>query len=242
MLSDHEARAELEGGLDGVGEAAGGGGAALAAGLFGHQAVDHDLDGVALVLVEVDGLVEVVDLAVDAHADESGAAGVLEDAVVLALAVLNHGREQHEAVARRQLEDGVDDLLHRLALDEAAADGAVGPAGAGEEQAQVVVDLGDGADGGARVAAGALLVDGDSGAQAFDVIDVRLLHLAEELAGVGGEGLDVAALAFGVYSVERERRLARPGEARDDDELVTGDGDVDVFEVMFAGAADDDGV
>ncbi len=57
--------------------------------------------------------------------------------------------------------DGVDDLLHRLLGDLPAALGAVGMADAGEEQPQVVVDLGDGAHGRARVAAGALLVDGD---------------------------------------------------------------------------------
>ena len=38
---------------------------------------------------------------------------------------------------------------------------AVGCAGAGEEQTQVIVDLGHGADGGARVVAGGLLFDGN---------------------------------------------------------------------------------
>ncbi len=118
----------------------------------------------------------------------------------------------------------------------------MGAAGAGKEEAQVVVDLGHGADGGAGVAAGALLVDGDGGGEALDVVDVGLLHLAEELAGVGGEGLDVAALALGVDGVEGERALAGAGEAGDDDELVAGDVDVDVLEVVLAGAADDDGI
>ena len=45
-----------------------------------------------------------------------------------------------------------------------------------------------------------------------DPVDVRLLHQAEELAGVRREGLDVAALALRVDRVEGEARLARTPE------------------------------
>ena len=60
-----------------------------------------------------------------------------------------------------ELEHLVDDLLQGLALDRLAAVGAVRMADARVKQAQVVVDLGDRADRGARVARGGLLVDGD---------------------------------------------------------------------------------
>ncbi len=63
---------------------------------------------------------------------------------------------------------------------------------------QVVVDLGHRADGGARVVAGGLLLDGDRRRQAFDQIDVGLVHQLQELARVGAQAFDVAALAFGV--------------------------------------------
>ena len=43
-----------------------------------------------------------------------------------------------------------------------------------------------------------------AGRQALDEVDVGLVHLAEELPGVGGERLDVAALALGEDRVERE--------------------------------------
>jgi hypothetical protein len=46
---------------------------------------------------------------------------------------------------------------------------------------------------------------------------VGLLHQLQELAGVGGERLDVAALALGVERVERERGFSRAGEPGDDD-------------------------
>ena len=119
---------------------------------------------------------------------------------------------------------------------------AVRDADAREEQAQVVVDLGHRADGRARVARGRLLVDGDRRGQALDVVDVRLLHLAEELPRVGRQRLDVAALALRVDGVERERALAGAGQAGDDDQLVARDVEVDAAQVVLAGAADGDEV
>ena len=103
----------------------------------------------------------------------------------------------------------------RLAGDRTSADRTVRLADARVEQAQVVVDLGDGADGGARVARRRLLVDGDGRREAVDRVDVGLLHHLEELARVGGERLDVAPLPLGVDRVEREARLARAGEPGD---------------------------
>ena len=116
----------------------------------------------------------------------------------------------------------------------------MGNADARPQEAQVVVDFGDRADGRARVLARRLLLDGDGRRQAVDLVDVRLLHLLEELPGVGRERLDVAPLPFGVDRVEGERRLARAGQAGDDHQPVAGDGEVDVLQVVLAGAAHDD--
>ena len=120
--------------------------------------------------------------------------------------------------------------------------GAVRDADPGEQQPDVVVDLGDGADGGARVARGALLVDRDGRREAVDLVDVGLLHLAEELAGVGAQALDVAALTLGVDGVEGEAGLAAPRQSGDDDEAVARERDVDVLEVVFARAAHDESI
>ena len=59
-----------------------------------------------------------------------------------------------------------------------------------------------------------------AGRQALDEVDVGLVHLAEELAGVGRERLDVAALALGEDRVERQAGLARPGQPGEDDQGV----------------------
>ena len=64
----------------------------------------------------------------------------------------------------------------------------------------------------------------------------------EELAGVGRQRLDVAALALGVDRVERERRLPRAGEPGEDDQLVARQLEVDVAEVVLHARPDPDRV
>ena len=221
-----DALAEAERGLDRVGQPAGvrirddlaglrvdrpavrrARGALGRLGVADDVAVDDDLDRVALVLVELRRVGDVDDLAVDPDADEALPPGAVEDPVALGLAVLDQRAEDEQPRALRQRQDLVDDLLDGLALDRVAVR-AVRDADPREQQPQVVVDLGDGPDRRARVARGALLVDRDRRRQAVDLVDVRLLHLPEELAGVGAQALDVAALALGVDRVEGEAALA----------------------------------
>ena len=201
---------------------------------FEEDAVDDGFDGVVLALVEVEGLGEVAHLAVDAGA-EALLVELVEQIFELAFAAADDGRHDGDALAAcPAARMRCDDLLGGLAGDGAAAVGAVGRADGGVEQAEVVVDLGDGADGGAGAAAGGLLLDGDGGREALDGVDVGPLDLVEELARVGGEGFDVAALAFGVDGVEGEGAFAGAGEAGDHGEGVAGDADVDVAQVVLA--------
>ena len=110
----------------------------------------------------------------------------------------------------------------------------------GEEDAQVVVDLGDRADGRARALARRLLLDADGRREAGDLLDLRLLQGGEELAGVAGEALDVPPLPLGIERVDRQRALARAARPAADGHLVAGDVDVDPLEVVLAGPPDRD--
>ena len=74
------------------------------------------------------------------------------------------------------------------------------------------------------------------------MVDVGLFHQPKELARVGREALHVPALPFGVNRVEGKRRLAGPGDACYDDQLLARNLDVDILEVMLAGTANDDEV
>ena len=115
------------------------------------------------------------------------------------------------------------------------------PAAAREEQPQVGVDLGDGADGAAAAGSEALLVDYDAGGDVADRIDRRPGQLRQPAAGVRAERFDELALRFCAYRVEHERRLAAAAHARERDEPVLRNVDVDVLEVVRAGASDFDG-
>ncbi len=79
-----------------------------------------------------------------------------------------------------------------------------------------------------------------AGRQAVDLVDVRLLHLAQELPRVRRQALDVAPLALGVDGVEREAGLAAAGQTGDDGQPVAGHLDRDVLEIVFAGTANDE--
>lgn len=78
-----------------------------------------------------------------------------------------------------------------------------------------------------------LLVDGNRWRQSFDFVDIRLVHLSQELAGVCRQRLDIPTLALRENRIERQRRLAGAGQAREYDKFVSWDLEIDVFEVVF---------
>jgi len=159
---------------------------------------------VALALGERDLLAELAQRPVDAHADEAAATERIELGPVLALAVANHRRIEKQPRVCDQRQQAIDDLLHGLRRDLAAALVADRVPHAREQEPQVVGDLGHRADRRARVPSHALLLDGDRRREALDAVAVRLLHLLEELTRVCGERLDVAPLPLRVERVEGE--------------------------------------
>ncbi len=156
---------------------------------------------------------------------------------VFALAAAHDRRQQIEPGALGQRQHAVDHLRDDLALDRQARGGRVGHADARPQQPHVVVDLGDGADGRARIFRRRLLLDRDRRRQAVDLVDVGLLHHLQELARIGRQRFDVAALALGIDGVEGERGFAGAGQAGEHHELVARDFQVDVFEIVLARAA-----
>jgi hypothetical protein len=104
----------------------------------------------------------------------------------------------------------------------------------------VIVDLGAGGHGRPGVAGGASLLDRDRRADPLEEVEGGFLHPLQELAGVGGEALHVAALALGVERVEGEAALARPRHPRHHHELAGGHGDVDSLQVVDADSPSDD--
>ena len=117
-----------------------------------------------------------------------------------------------------------------------------GRAEPGEEQTQVVVDLGERPDRAPRAGLARLLVDRHGRRQALDQVHVRPLELVEELAGIAREALDVPPLPLGEDRVEGQRALPRAADAREHDQAVSGQVEVDALEIVHARAADRDGL
>ena len=210
---------------------------AAAVGPDGH-AVDDHFDAMLPPPVDLRRLVERVGLAVDPHADVSAGPHFFPEGFVL-LADLDFQRgHEIKPRARRPLHDLVDDLVGRLRADRQVAAGTVRLAESRDDDPQVIVNLGDRADRAAGRVAGVLLLDGDGRRKALDVIQPRLLHLVDELPGVGTEAFHVTPLAFGVDRIHGQRGLAAAAGTAADGHLVAGNLDVDALEVVLPGAAD----
>ena len=140
-----------------------------------------------------------------------------------------------------QLSDLLTNRLRRVFTDELSALAAMQFGDMRPEQFHVVADFGHRADGGAGALNRIALLDGDGGRDAFDPINLRLVHAIEELPRVGREGLDIAALAFGEQRVERERALARAAQAGNDDQLAHRQIEIEILKVVVPHPLQSDG-
>ena len=149
--------------------------------------------------------------------------------------------QRGEDLDRPRLRGGTDFVGH---LGEGGggngdlAGGAILGAELGVEEAEEVVDFGDGGDGGFAAPSRNALLDGHGRGKSVDMIDVRFFHLLDELASVGRHAVEEAALPFGKEDVEGEGRFSRSAQSGHDDEFVAGNFEGNVFQVVFAGAGD----
>ena len=195
--------------------------------------IDDDFDVVPPLAVQRRRVGQPVRLAVDADAGEPLFTQVLEQVEVLALLSADDRGQDPQRVLGVEPVDPADDRVAGLGGDRHAAIGTVPRADPCVQHPQEVVDLGDRPDGRPGVPPGRFLRDRDRRRQARHQIDVRLGHLAHELAGVIGQALDVPPLAFGVQRVEGQRRFSAAGDPRKTDQLAPLEGQVDVVEVVF---------
>ena len=85
-----------------------------------------------------------------------------------------------------------------MLFNHRAAHGRYGASHAGEEQAQVVVDFSGRADGRTRIAGVDFLFDCHGGGQSLDIVTFWFCHLAEELACIRRQALDIAPAPLGI--------------------------------------------
>ena len=73
----------------------------------------------------------------------------------------------------------------------------------------------------------------------LELMKVGKIHLTQEHPGIAGQALHIPALALGIDGVEGQGGFPGPGQPRQHHQLVPGDGDVDVFQVVLPGALDE---
>ena len=62
------------------------------------------------------------------------------------------------------------------------------------------------------------------------------------MPGVGREGFNVASLPLGIKSIQRQARFAGSAHASYGDQLFSGEGQAQIFEIILPGADYPDGV
>ena len=181
-------------------------GQTLARTRFEHQAIDYRLDDVAALFIQADLALrpEVRDFAVNARANEAFAAEFFDDVAEFAGLSAHDRGQQDQFAVRRQGKDGIGYLLRRLPAHDFAGLRIVRNAERRVENAQVVVDLSRGGDGGTRSGSCGALLDGDGRREAFDKVDIGALEAIEELTRISREAFDIFALAFGIERIEGE--------------------------------------
>ncbi len=227
----HDPLAKVQRRLDRVGQARSRGAA--------HNRTIHDhLDLVLATMAQLRGLIQTDGLAVDPDAGEARGAQLVPERIV-ALAVAPLYRRHHVNLCPfGKMQHLLNDLVGCLSADRQAAFRAVRVTQPRKENPEVVVDLGDRAHRRPRALARRLLLDADGGRKPADPLDLGLLQRGQKLTGVAGEALDVAALAFGIQRIDRERTLSRTAGPAADGHAVAGNVEVDPLQVVLPRSAD----
>ena len=158
-----------------------------------------------------------------------------------ALAAHDQRGQQAHLAAAVVAQDAGGDAVEGLWFDGGSVVGAVLGAQLLEQKPQEMVNLGEGGDGALAAAAAGALLDGDGGRDAVDAVHIGPRGRLDELAGVGVERFEIAALAFAEDDIEGQGGLAAARDAGDDGESVARDVHVDVLQVVLAGAVHEDG-
>ena len=105
----------------------------------------------------------------------------------------------------------------------------------GEQQPEMVVDLGNGPDRGAGRSDRVSLLQGYGRPHVPELVHVRPVELFEEHLRVRGQGLYVSPLPLGKNCVKGQGRLARAGQTGDHGYGIVRDPEAHVLEVVLPG-------
>ena len=208
---------------------------------FQRQAVNHHFNRVLLVTHQQRHFFEPVNRPVHTHADKSVFLELREFLAVFALALLHNRRHHQNLLIFVTGVQVIDNLVHRLRLDDLAALGAMRHAQTRKHQTVMVQNFDHRPHRTARVPVHRLLVNRNRRRNSANALHVRMLHAPNELARIRRKRLHKAALPFLEYRIESKARLARARNARHHDNRVAGNRQIDMAKIMFVSIADFNG-
>ena len=128
--------------------------------------------------------VDIVNIAIDLHSYIAVFTHLIQNLLMLALAATDYGSDYLDFRSLAKCLYLINNLIDALPRYYLAAFRTMRYANSCEQQTKVVVYFGDRSDSGTRVVGRALLVNGHSRRESFDVIYIRLIHLTQELTCV----------------------------------------------------------
>ena len=128
---------------------------------------------------------ELLHFAIDADVEITLTTHRLEELTVVTLTTLDQRSQNENLLARIVVLYHLDNLLFGVLHHGLARDITERLSGTGKEQTHIVVNLRSGTYGRARILVGGLLFDADYWRETSNLVDIRTLHAAQEIASVG---------------------------------------------------------
>ena len=149
------------------------------------ETVDNDRNIMFLFLIKRDVLIKGTDFPIHLDPYITVTADFIENLLMLSLTAPYKGCQDHKFRTFRQFQDFIGNLLGTLALNDLSAMRTMGHANACKQKTQIIIDFRYRSHRRPRIAACSLLVNGNCGAEAANIIYIRLIHLSQKLAGIG---------------------------------------------------------
>ena len=145
--------------------------------------------------------------------------------------------DEHDRRPIRQIENLLQNFPPALSREPLAARGTMRDPQLGKEDAQIIIHFRHRADGGARTARHALLIDGNGRTQVVNGIHIRFVKAVEEIARVRRKRLDIAPIGFRKKSIEGQRRFSRARKSRHHHERIAWNINIHVLQIIDSCAA-----
>ena len=157
-----------------------------------------------LILFQQDFLTGIPHFTVNPQTGIALLADMLQKLLVLPLLAPDSLGHHQELRPLRQQQKLVQHLVDGLLIDRLATFRAVGMPHPGKQQTEIIVNFRHCPHRRTGIAAGGLLVNGNRRGKPLYIVHIRLVHLPQELPGIGGQGLHIPPLPLGINRIKSQ--------------------------------------